>query len=60
MLSLLIVVALVSLLLALWSLRDYDEKKQTDLIKAKIAREQIKGGIVIESGKKSKHYSSYS
>jgi len=60
MLNLIIIVAIVSLLLALFSLRDYKGEKQTNKIKANLNKEKIKGGIVLNNKKETTHYSSYS
>lgn len=55
-----IAVLIISLLLAWWSLRDYQGDKTIQQIKEKRTKEQIKGGIVFEDNHKTKHYSSYS
>ena len=60
MLNLIIIVGILSLLLALWSLRDYKGEKQINKIKADLTKEKIKGGIVVDNKKKTTHYSSYS
>jgi len=60
MLNTIIIVFLISFLLALRSVLLEKRNNEWQKVVAKYHKDRIKGGIVIEKGKKAKHYSSYS
>ena len=60
MITITVVVLVISIVLAWWSLRDYEGQKKIQEIKEKHTKEKIKGGIVFENNQETKHYSSYS
>lgn len=60
MITIAVVVLVISIVLAWWSLRDYEGQKKIQQIKEKHTKEKIKGGIVFEDNRETKHYSSYS
>lgn len=55
-----LIILLISFLLAFWSIISEQSGKDWQQITEKLHQERIKGGIILEKGKKPKHYSSYS